>query len=91
MPQFLFVFRMMRICQSFVYGSKYLCNFVIGWVYELTGSADVAFYIGGSFIILAGLLIILIPVIDHFYNEEEKPTGKKPEKIQKECLNVYCM
>lgn len=66
-------------------------NFVIGWVYELTGSADVAFYIGGSFIILAGLLIILIPVIDHFYNEEEKPTGKKPEKIQKECFNVYCM
>lgn len=64
---------------------------LIGWVYELTGSADVAFYIGGSFIILAGLLIILIPVIDHFYNEEEKPTGKKPEKIQKECLNVYCM
>lgn len=64
---------------------------LIGWVYELTGSADVAFYIGGSFIILAGLLIILIPVIDHFYNEEAKPTGKKPEKIQKECLNVYCM
>ncbi|XP_065927540.1 monocarboxylate transporter 12 [Magallana gigas] len=64
---------------------------LIGWVYELTGSADVAFYIGGSFIILAGLLIILIPVIDHFYNDEEKPTGKKPEKIQKECLNVYCM
>ena len=62
-----------------------------GWVYEITGRADVAFYIGGSFIILAGLLIILIPVIDHFYLEETKPSGKKPEKIQKECLHVYCM
>nr|XP_022292383.1 monocarboxylate transporter 14-like [Crassostrea virginica]XP_022292384.1 monocarboxylate transporter 14-like [Crassostrea virginica] len=64
---------------------------LIGWVYEITGRADVAFYIGGSFIILAGLLIILIPVIDHFYLEETKPSGMKPEKIQKECLHVYCM
>ncbi|XP_061177349.1 monocarboxylate transporter 9-like [Saccostrea echinata] len=63
---------------------------LIGWVYEVTGSPDVAFYIGGSFIIFAGLLIILIPVIDHF-TEESKPTGKKPDQIQRECLNVYCM
>jgi hypothetical protein len=57
----------------------------------MSGSADIAFYIGGSFIIVAGLLIILIPVMDHFYTEQTKPGGKKPENIQKECLHVYCM
>lgn len=50
-------------------------------MYELIGSVDVAFYIGGFFIILVGLLIILILVIDYFYNEEVKFIGKKFEKI----------
>lgn len=68
---------MLNFCLWF----KIFLIFVIGWVYELIGSVDVAFYIGGFFIILVGLLIILILVIDYFYNEEEKFIGKKFEKI----------
>ncbi|XP_052090032.1 monocarboxylate transporter 14-like [Mytilus californianus] len=63
---------------------------LIGWVFEQTGSIEIAFYIGGGCIILAGLLIILIPVLDYFYLEP-KPSRRKPEKIAKECLHVYCM
>ncbi|KAK3097385.1 hypothetical protein FSP39_009166 [Pinctada imbricata] len=65
---------------------------LIGWVFEETGNMELAFFLGGAIILLSGLIIVLIPVLDCFYMEPEKPVDrKKPASIPNECLNIYCM
>ena len=37
-----------------------------GWICDWTGSYDTSFYIAGFFIILSGMILVMLPLLQHF-------------------------
>lgn len=40
--------------------------FLLGWLYDITGSYDWSFYLAGFFIALSGTMLMVMPLLDMF-------------------------
>lgn len=73
------------------YGLSLLCQGIgnllgpplAGWLFDVTNSWDLSFYMAGGWIVLSGLLVGLIP-----YTKNRKIWGKGPIEMEREkdCL-----
>ncbi|XP_059471974.1 monocarboxylate transporter 9-like isoform X2 [Neocloeon triangulifer] len=62
-----------------------------GWIYDITGNYDLSFYLGGFFIAVSGVLLMILPFVETVKNHKSKSrkekktvmqvNGKKPTQI----------
>lgn len=44
-------------------GHSYNLLLLVGWLYDITGTYDLSFYLAGFFIALSGVLLMVVPLI----------------------------
>ena len=49
-----------------------LCIYCIGWLSDLTGSYDAAFYVAGALIIVSGLMLGMIPCVRYYQKRHRR-------------------
>jgi hypothetical protein len=56
-------------------------NLISGWVYDITGSYDLSFYLGGFFIATSGVLLMILPFVESVKSHKSKSHKTKKEKV----------
>ncbi|CAD1474200.1 unnamed protein product, partial [Heterotrigona itama] len=56
-----------------------------GWLYDITGTYDLSFYLAGLFIALSGVLLLAMPLISLY---RRCLNGSRKEEIDKDFANV---
>ncbi|XP_039290550.1 uncharacterized protein LOC111047355 [Nilaparvata lugens] len=54
-----------------------------GWLYDITGSYNLSFYLAGIFIALSGALLVVLPIVEKFrrWRQGSQPSDKETERI----------
>ncbi|XP_066592508.1 monocarboxylate transporter 9-like [Prorops nasuta] len=56
-----------------------------GWLYDITGTYDLSFYLAGFFIALSGVLLLIMPLFGWY---KQLKTGTKEKRVDKEFSNI---
>lgn len=73
----------LRYLLTFEYAKRVFI--VSGWLYDITGTYDLSFYLAGFFIALSGALLLAMPLIS-FYRKCLH--GSRKEEADKDFANV---
>lgn len=65
------------------HGTRFL--FVSGWLYDITGTYDLSFYLAGFFIALSGVLLLAMPLISLY---RKCLNGSRKEETDKDFANM---
>ncbi|XP_043289231.1 uncharacterized protein [Venturia canescens] len=49
-----------------------------GWLYDITGTYDLSFYLAGFFIALSGFLMLVMPIIEFYRKCKSRTNNEKP-------------
>lgn len=68
--------------KQFVFNENY--NWVLlvaGWMYDITGSYDLPFYLSGVFIALSGALLVVLPLVKKIQDMRKASLEKSKLKL----------
>lgn len=60
-------------------------RFSAGWLYDITGTYDLSFYLAGFFIALSGVLLLVMPLFGLYRRYRD---GSKEETADKEFAAI---
>lgn len=68
--------------KQFVFNENYKrVLLVAGWMYDITGSYDLPFYLSGVFIALSGALLVVLPLVEKIQDMRKASLEKSKLKL----------